>query len=127
MSGASSEFKGRGGKRRHVWKSGGSADYAALDGTRIMGCLATIAAAGGAVRFGYTSDGGAYALGVYGDGEKPYTEYLKPGDPVEDYLESLAASFGPDHPELPVIENGRLVPLSDVVGGQRGRNGHRRD
>jgi len=43
---------------------------------------------GGALRFGKTSDGGAYAIGVYGDGE-PYTVYIEPGEDINDWLQEF--------------------------------------
>ena len=46
---------------------------------------------GGALRFGTTRDGGAWSIGVYGDGEAPYTEYVRPGEDFDQYLMNLAA------------------------------------
>jgi hypothetical protein len=51
-----------------------------------------ITESGGAVRFGLTRDGGAYAVGIYDNGEHE-TEYLKPSDDLRAYLEELAAAF----------------------------------
>jgi len=45
----------------------------------VLRAIAAAAADGGALRFGYTRDGGAFCIGVYGDGE-PYNLYAKPGD-----------------------------------------------
>lgn len=50
-----------------------------------------IANCGGAIRFGKSRDGGALAIGVYGDGETAYTVYLGPND---DYLALLGEVAG---------------------------------
>jgi hypothetical protein len=47
---------------------------------------------GGALRLGYTKDGGAYAVGIYGDGT-PFTEYIPPSDSVEDYLRGVIEDY----------------------------------
>lgn len=63
------------------------ADWASVDAQAIANCVVFGAANGWAIRFGYTRDGGAYTLGVLGDGE-PYTEYIRP---TEDIHLALAA------------------------------------
>lgn len=90
-------------ERRWKYKSKGNAvaDWATVDPQLIRDAIATVSIRGGALRFGYTSDGGAYALGVYGDG-KPYTEYIRPGDDPEDYLRDLIHSLD----DLPVTGRG---------------------
>lgn len=65
--------------------SGAVADWAQCDGMLLAKFIATVAVDGGAVRFGYTRDGGAYAVGVYGDGE-PYTLYISPNEDINDWL-----------------------------------------
>lgn len=50
---------------------------------------------GGALRLGYSRDGGAYAIGVYGDGD-PYTEYVRPGEDINQVLLSLIDAFDGD-------------------------------
>lgn len=55
----------------------------------------TISAAGakrGALRFGYTRDGGAFAVGVY-VGSDYFTDYIRPGEDIDDYLKDLLISF----------------------------------
>lgn len=47
---------------------------------------------GGALRFGYSRDGGAYAVGIYGDGE-PYTEFVRPGEDMDSFLEEVCELF----------------------------------
>lgn len=82
------------GKRRGLNRGPAEvADWGSVDADYIRSAIATAARTGGALRFGYTSDGGAYALGIYGDGEKPYTEFIGPNDSVETVLEQVVALF----------------------------------
>jgi hypothetical protein len=81
------------GRKHKYYSSGGGADYSKLDGQRCIELIESIAVAGGAIRLGKTRDGGAYAIGVYGDGDQPYTDYLKPNESVIDYLSELAEVF----------------------------------
>lgn len=67
-------------------------DWGGIQADVLRDSIAAAANAGGALRFGYTRDGGAYAVGIYGLGE-PYTEYLRPGDDIEDFLKRLVAAF----------------------------------
>lgn len=76
----------------------GRADWGTVDMAQIQETIAQVASAGGAIRFGYTADGGAYAVGVYGDGPKPYTEYVRPGEDIERFLADLGAVFNGDDP-----------------------------
>lgn len=71
----------------------GAADWAGVDGSLIAKAVAAMAANGGALRFGYTRDGGAYSVGFYGDGE-PFTEYVSPGDDVEEFLRGVIEDYG---------------------------------
>lgn len=70
------------------------ADWSGVDADAIRTAIGSVANSGGALRFGYTRDGGAYAIGVFGDGD-PYTEYLRPSDDIERYLQELAEDFRP--------------------------------
>lgn len=66
------------------------ADWAGIDNEAIRVAIAAVGSLGGALRFGYSRDGGAYAIGVYGLEGQPYTDYLRPGDDVSAYLYGLA-------------------------------------
>jgi len=68
------------------------ADWALASGEAIVKLVCAVSARGGAVRFGYTSDGGAYAIGIYGDGE-PYTEYIRPSEDVDEVLAEMTAPW----------------------------------
>lgn len=54
----------------------------------IHALIVAVAKFDGAIRFGRSRDGGAYAIGVYGDGE-PWTDYLPGSKSVDDWLEEL--------------------------------------
>lgn len=70
----------------------GPADWSRVDTECLVDTLGTVAACGGALRLGYTRDGGAYAIGVYGDGD-PYTLYIRPSDDIDEALRDIRAGF----------------------------------
>lgn len=51
----------------------------------IVRLIDTATSRGGAVRFGYTRDGGAYAIGLY-YGNDHTTEYCRPSEDVNEFL-----------------------------------------
>lgn len=69
------------------------ADWGSVSAERIVYAIAVVAARGGALRFGYTRDGGAYAIGIY-LGNDHYTEYVRPSEDIDGYLEGLAVDIG---------------------------------
>ena len=71
---------------------GTPADWGSVDGTLLTRAVAAVAKRGGALRLGYTRDGGAYAIGIYGDGD-PFTEYLPPSDDMDLYLKGLIEDY----------------------------------
>lgn len=87
------------GKTRRFQRGGvatGGVDWGSVDMAQIQETIAKVTKAGGALRFGYTADGGAYALGIYGDGTQPYTEYVRPGEDIEAILADLGTVFDGD-------------------------------
>lgn len=48
---------------------------------------------GGAIRLGLTRDGGALAVGIYGLGNEPSTEYLRPSDDAASFWAEVYAAF----------------------------------
>ena len=80
-------------RQRKREQRGEAANWMLVDAEQLRYAITAVAASGGALRIGYTRDGGAYAIGVYGDGE-PYTEYLRPSEDVSEYLEQLSKDFG---------------------------------
>ena len=73
-------------------KTRGIADWAEANPVIVVSAIERASITGGALRFGYSRDGGAYALGIYGDGD-PYTEYLKPGDDLDAWLQEVVELF----------------------------------
>lgn len=81
-------------KRRSNNRAGGGvADWAGVEGELLTRAVAAVARHGGALRLGYTRDGGAYAVGVYGDGD-PFTEYVPPSEDINEYLKGLIEDYG---------------------------------
>lgn len=69
-----------------------TADWAQADGNLVIQAICAASLTGGALRFGYTSDGGAFALGIYGDGA-PYTHYTAPGLDINQTLQDVVDLF----------------------------------
>jgi len=82
-----------GERRRKTPVVDGVADWETVNGDLVVKAVAALALDGGALRLGYTRDGGAYAIGIYGDGE-PFTEYLKPNEDMDEYLRGLIRDYG---------------------------------
>ena len=78
-----------------------SADWSSVDAEAIRAAISALGSIGGALRYGYSRDGGAYAVGVYGLESQPYTDYLRPGDDVSAYLYGLADTARHAGPPLP--------------------------
>lgn len=78
--------------RRRRNQARGTADYAVLDANLLLQAVCNVSKHGGALRFGYTSDGGAFAIGIYGDGD-PYTDYVKPTEDLDAYFRELAEAW----------------------------------
>ena len=82
--------KGTGVRRRR--RNVATADWTSAEGGLLRRLIATVSTNGGALRFGYSRDGGAYALGIYGDGD-PFTEYLPGTEDVDEWLEGLCLDY----------------------------------
>lgn len=102
----SSEFSKRPKGRKKFERRNASsvkANWGIVDPNDIMGLVCALTKDGRAVRFGYSRDQGAYALGIYGDGDAPYTTYCGVGDDVDEWVRSIISSFdGDDQLRLPV-------------------------
>lgn len=79
-------------RRSNKSADGSVADWASVDGAILSQAIAAIARLGGALRLGYTRDGGAYAIGIYGDGE-PFTEYVSPSENIDEYLKGVVDDY----------------------------------
>ena len=64
------------------------ADWQQISAELLVRAIATVSASGGALRFGYSRDGGAYALGIYSDGERT-TEFTPSAEEMEAILHDL--------------------------------------
>lgn len=69
------------------------ADWQTANPEIVLHAIAVVAFNGGALRFGYTRDGGAYAIGIYLGGES-FTEYVRPHEDIDSYLSALASDVG---------------------------------
>lgn len=77
---------------RESYGRGKQADWLTADADGLREAIAIVAKTGGALRLGYSRDGGAYAVGVYGDGD-PYTLYCPPDDNVDAIMAKIANAF----------------------------------
>jgi len=84
----------RDGPRRPVLHSQSLtvSDWEGVNEKLLVHAIGIVSRKGGALRLGYTRDGGAYAIGVYA-GANYWTDYLRPTDDPEEYLQSLIESF----------------------------------
>lgn len=64
----------------------GAADWAAASATVLGELIQSVTAKGGAIRFGFTRDGGAYSVGFY-YGDDRTTEYCRPSEDLDEFLE----------------------------------------
>jgi len=80
-------------RRTTVDDTRGKANWALVDPAVLQYTILAVSSHGGALRIGYSRDGGAYSIGIYGDGE-PYTEYVRPSEDINSYLQRLAEDFG---------------------------------
>jgi hypothetical protein len=82
----SDEYKSVFGNRpKSTGRDTGIVDWAAAPVELLSKLICTVTSRGGAVRFGYTRDGGAYALGLY-YGAESNTQYCRPNEPLEGFL-----------------------------------------
>lgn len=79
-------------RRRQPKENYGTADWEIANAELLRAVIAVVAGSGGALRLGYTRDGGAYAVGIYGDGD-PYTDYVRPNEDLDEYLRKLGRDF----------------------------------
>lgn len=75
-----------GNAKRAAEDKSGNADWSNAAPGLLVKLIDTVTSRGGAVRFGYTRDGGAYAIGLYYGGEST-SEYCRPSESLDDFLE----------------------------------------
>ena len=76
-------------------RSTGIASWMDAEPTLVVRAISEAAATGGALRFGYSRDGGAFAVGVYGDGE-PYTDFISCNENIDETLKYYIELFSSD-------------------------------
>lgn len=74
-----------GNRPKDVRNNGGGADWSRTPSELLGRLIDATTSRGGAVRFGYTRDGGAYALGLY-YGSESRTEYCRPTEDLDSFL-----------------------------------------
>jgi hypothetical protein len=70
-----------------------TADWGRIDAEQLRATIDVMTQTGGALRCGVTRDGGAYSLGIYGDGPEPYTVYVRPNEDMNEILAELEQTF----------------------------------
>lgn len=80
-------------ERRRNRGNADKADWSGVDAGKLVAVVASITRHGFAIRFGYTRDGGAFAIGIIGDGE-PFTEFVRPSEDIDLYLDGLISDYG---------------------------------
>lgn len=74
-----------GNAKRNTDAVSGSANWSDATSELVISLIDAVTSRGGAVRFGYTRDGGAYALGLYYGGEST-SEYCRPSEDVNEFM-----------------------------------------
>jgi len=79
--------------RRRNRGNGESAEWGSVDAAKLLAAIVAVTSHGYAIRFGYTKDGGAYAIGIIGDGE-PFTEFVRPTENIDLYFDGVISDYG---------------------------------
>lgn len=78
--------------RRYQEQQSFNADWASVEADVIRNAIEQVGRTGCAIRFGYSRDGGAYAVGIVGDGD-PYTVWGASSEEITEKLLKLTDSF----------------------------------
>lgn len=89
--------------------SRGIADWGQASAELVVRAIERAAITGGAIRFGYSRDGGAYSVGIYGDGE-PYTEFCKPSEDLDAFLQSIVDLYESIYDDQMALRGGAKKP-----------------
>ena len=94
MTKSDTEMEQRDAKRKQrVAANSGIADWASASPSLLQRAVTAVARCGGALRLGYSRDGGVYSIGVYYNGESE-TDYVRESEGIDGYLTSLIEDFG---------------------------------
>lgn len=84
---------GKTSPRRRKKDSFNEADWGVVDEGILRELVRIVTRTGGAIRFGYTRDGGTYAVGLYDDGDS-WPEYCNNPEDVEQWLIGIGEEWG---------------------------------
>jgi hypothetical protein len=73
-------------------KTEGTADWQQCDAELVKRAIVAAGMCGSALRFGYSQDGGAYAIGIYHN-EQRTTEFIRPSEDIDEVLQDLIDFF----------------------------------
>jgi hypothetical protein len=79
-------------ERRRNRGNGENADWSSADAATVLHAIQAVTQHGFAIRFGYTRDMGAFAVGIIGDGE-PFTEFVRPTEDINYYLTGVGEDY----------------------------------
>lgn len=82
-------------KRRYSEQSTSTCDWGEASAEQIADLVTIVTATGCAIRFGYSRDRGAFAIGIIGDGD-PYTVWAHGLDQLDIKIHSLMVAFRDD-------------------------------
>jgi hypothetical protein len=68
------------------------ADWRDADLAKLSRAIVAVTSWGYAIRLGYTRDGGAFAVGIIGDGE-PFTKFIRPTEGIDEFLDTLIRDY----------------------------------
>lgn len=84
-----------------------SAEWSICDSTLLISAIDLACKCGGAIRFGVSRDGGAFSIGIYGDGE-PYTAWCKPSEDIDAKLRDVIELFEAIWNDIVMAENSKI-------------------
>jgi len=73
-------------------RGGGAADWTNASGDLVLQLVCAVGVLGGAVRYGYTRDGGAYSIGIY-LGTESQTYYCNEKEGINEKISDLVDYF----------------------------------
>lgn len=68
------------------------ADWGTISADILVAAISAVTQHGYAIRFGYSKDMGAFAIGIIGDGE-PFTEFVRPTEDINLHFEGIVADY----------------------------------
>jgi len=81
-------------RRRTTTKARKQADWGEADSGLLAQAVVYVTRDDGAIQFGYSRDGGAYAVRIYENGVGE-SEYIPPNEDINEYLRGVIEDFRP--------------------------------